>query len=418
MKNNSYTSAVSKIKEANYDKINRKMRRSNYAIASIFLGLIIGMILIAILGANPFIFISSLFKGSFQSSEDFGNFLANFSWLLLVGLSVGLALKMGLFNIGVTGQFLLGGITGFYWAYFAHVGRFGMVFSILIPLLSGALLGWLIGYLKAKHNVNEVLTSIMFNWIIFNLYKYTTSYSPTKEWTTTSGATQVIDSANSLRTENLTAIFGNQSEISWGIFLALFAVIIIWFLLKKTQWGKQVSVTGNNPNAATYAGFNKDKNIITTMTISGALAGLGGAIMYLGSKESLPGIGYDLPGEAFNGIAIALIGFSSPGGMFAASLFMSLLVTSQTFIQVFIPVEIIQLVTGIIIWLVAIVNYFIIYDPIHKISLRLKNRKTEMQKASAIASNNSVNIKTKNLKETENNKIEKTHETKDIGGDR
>lgn len=414
-KNNSKVSLSERVKNANYDKVNRKLRKPSYAVMSILMGLLIGMVLIAILGENPFIFLSSIFKGSFMNIESFGNFLANFAWLLLVGLSVGMALKMGLFNIGVTGQFLLGGITGFFWAYYAHIGRLGIVFSILIPMISGALLGWLIGYLKARHNVNEVLTSIMFNWIVYYLYKWTTLNS--QSWTSEVGSTFNIAAENSLRTQNLTAIFGENSQINWGIFIAIFAVIIVWFLLKKTQWGKQVEVTGKNPSAAIYAGYDKNKNIITSMTLSGALAGLGGAVFYLGMKEGLPGIGGDLPGEAFNGISIALIGFVTPGGMVASSLFMSLLITSQTFVQIYLPVEIITLVTGVIVWFIAITNYFIIYDPLHKMGLKRKARKLELETARSGGKPETNLLSGKTMKTKQNTKP-KQQQTKVQRGDK
>jgi len=371
MENNSNIEVIeSKAKELlnKKDSMPTGVKKSLYAILSILLGLIISMIIVAATGGDAGSFFSAIFTGSFGTSKSIGDYIANFSWLLMVGLSVGIALKLGMFNIGVTGQFMLGGITGYFWAYFIDIGRFGVVFSILIPLLTGAFVGWLIGYLKAKHGVHEVLTSIMFNWIIFYLYKMFTngSYGYNFVKPDGTGTVSISNSSNTLRADWLSESFGSGSQINIGIFIAIVSVVIIWFIFKKTQWGKQVEVTGNNPHAAVYSGFKRDKNIISTMTISGALAGIGGSIYYLGVKEALPSIGSDLPGEAFNGISVALIGFTNIGGMVFASLFMSLLETSTISLQQSTVPEIISVTNAIIIWLVAIVNFFIIYDPISK----------------------------------------------------
>ena len=372
-----------KIQKANYDQANERLKKFKYAFISILLGLVFGMILIAILGSDPFAFVAGIFKGSFQNITSFGNFLGNFSWLLLLGLSVGLAMKLGIFNIGVPSQFMLGGITGFFWAYYVNIGRFGVIFSILIPILSGALLGWIIGYLKAKRNINEIVTSIMLNWIIYWFYNWVTDYSlhpvESSGWVTSTGASDFINPNNSLRTENLTKLFGENSSISMGIFLALIIFFVIWFVMKKTQWGKQIEITGSNPDAAVYAGYNKNKNIILVMSISGALAGLAGSVFYLGSKELLTPLGSDIPTEAWNGISIALIGFMNPGGIFAASLFISLLNTSQTLLQTFISIEIINLTNGIIIWFIAISNYFIVYEPTKKLKIMLEKIKKKKE---------------------------------------
>lgn len=412
------TTAVVKSKN-DLDKFEKKVKKPKYALYSIIAGFLMGFVILGIFGYNPIVFFTGIFTGSFGSAEQFGTFLANLAWLTLVGLSVGLALKMGMFNIGVTSQFMLGGITGFFWAYYANIGAFGVVFSILIPMLSGALLGWLIGYLKAKHNVNEVLTSIMFNWIVYYLYKWA-SEEATGGWLSDKG-TNAIQAQNSLQTDRITNLFGQNgpTEANMGIWFAVVAVIVIWFLLKKTQWGTQVTVTGQNKNAAVYAGYNKDKNVITTMTISGALAGLAGAIYYLGMKQGLPKIGTDLPGEAFNGISIALIGFTDPIGMFVAAAFIAMINSSQIALQVAgIPTEIITIVNALIILSVATVNYFIIYDPIGKWKTKNMARLAEVEAARSGETPQTNLLAGQSLKSTQNKKSAKVKSTQARGGDK
>lgn len=370
----------SQTKTSFMNRLEKNAEKPLYSLLSIMLGFGVAIILILIIGGNPLQYIADIFNGNFNNLESFGNLLANLSWIILVGLSVAISFRAGLFNIGVSGQMIAGGIAGYFWAYYANVGDvLGVLMSILIPMVVGMIIAALIGLLKTSFGINEVISSIMINWTVYELYKYFTNSSyPNNPVDPSTGATIPIDH-NSLRVDWLTNLFGGDSYINIGIFIALAALIIVAFLYAFTVWGAKQNIIGDNPKAAKYVGMKEKRELIKTMAFSGALAGLAGAVFYLGIKLSLPAIGADIPGEGFNGITVSLIAFNNPIGVFFSSLFVAMLYNSKLIISIHLNPSMSDLILGIIIFIIAFSQFMIIYKPFDKIL----NRKSQHKKATA-----------------------------------
>ncbi len=340
----------------------RTSKKWAWSLGAIFTGLMIGFILILATGDNPGDYVIGLWKGTFGSWTSFGNFLGVCSWLIFVGLAMMVSFRAKLFNIGIAGQFIGGGLAGYLTAVFLSIGRVGFIFSIIIPVTTGVLIGWLIGYLKTRFNIHEVVSSIMFNWSVFYIYKHFTNQSNTGDWLFSGTVTKNINPDNSLRMDLLSQWFPN-STVNMMIIFAIIAVVVIWYLYKYSKWGVKQDIIGNNAKAADYVGINRNKEIMKTMAISGGLAGAGGAAFYLGVNQNLPFIGADIPGQAFNGITVALIGFNTAFGTFAASLFVAFFLNGRTLVSVNINPYISDFILALMIWLSAITNYFIIFRP-------------------------------------------------------
>lgn len=321
------------------------------AVLAIVSGLLAGAILIAVTGSDPFAGYAYLFKGGLMSIERLGDTLATSTPLILSGLSVAFAFKTGLFNIGASGQMLMGGLCA------TAVGlTLSLPSVILLPLalmasvLGGAIWALIPGILKARFNVHEVVSTIMMNWISYWVVYYAVpAYFKGQFLETESRA---IPDAASLKVNWLSQLF-NGSFINLGLFLALAAVIIIAFILNRTVMGYELKAVGYNRFAAEYAGINVNRNIILSMMIAGALAGLGGATLYIGNASNIQ-IGV-LPAQGFDGIAVALLGANSPLGSMLAALFFGLLYSGKGFMNAMIqiPPEIADTIIATIIYFAA-----------------------------------------------------------------
>lgn len=321
------------------------------ALLAVFLGLLAGAILMMFTGNNPVQGYLYLLRGGLMSAERIGNTLATATPLILTGLSVAFAFKTGLFNIGAAGQMLIGGLAA------TAVGlTFDLPKLILLPLvllaaiLGGAIWGLAPGFLKARYNVHEVVASIMMNWIAYwTVYYVIPGYFKGAYLETES---RKIPDAASLKVDWLTDLF-NGSYINLGFFLALLAVVVIAFLLNRTTSGYELKAVGFNRHASEYAGIHADRSIIFSMMIAGALAGLGGAVFYVGYASNMQ-IGV-LPSHGFDGIAVSLLGVNSPWGVLGAALFFGLLHSGKGFMNAMtrIPPEIADTIIATIIYFSA-----------------------------------------------------------------
>lgn len=316
---------------------------------AVVLGLVAGAILMAIMGNNPVDGYIYLFQGGLKNIERAGNTLATSAPLILTGLSVAFAFKTGLFNIGAAGQMLFGGFCA------TAVGlTFGLPTPVIVPvmvlagIIGGALWAFIPGLLKAKFNVHEVVSTIMMNWIAYWIIYYAIpayfKASETESKKLPEGAT--------LQAKWLTNLF-EGSFINSGIFIAILAVIVIAFILNKTVLGYELKAVGFNRHAAEYAGIAVNRNIILSMMISGALAGLAGVVEYTGNATSIQ-IGI-LPSQGFDGIAVALLGASAPVGVLFSAIFFGLLYTGKGFMNAMtsIPPEIADTIMATIIYFAA-----------------------------------------------------------------
>jgi simple sugar transport system permease protein len=321
------------------------------ALAAVFLGLVAGALLMVVIGKNPITGYISLFRGGLMNAERIGNTLATATPLILTGLSVAFAFKTGLFNIGASGQMLIGGLCA---------TAIGLSFSWTRPLLllaivvgatvSGAVWGIIPGLLKARFNVNEVVSTIMMNWIAYWSVYYIVPSNFKGEYLETESAR--LPEVASLKAPWLTRLFAG-SYINLGLFLAIIAVVIIAFLLDKTTLGYELKAVGFNRHASEYAGISVNRNVILSMMIAGALAGLAGATFYTGYASNMQ-IGV-LPSQGYDGIAVALLGSNSPWGVFIAAIFFGLLHSGKGFMNAItkIPPDISDTIIAIIIYFTA-----------------------------------------------------------------
>ena len=280
--------------------------------------------------------------------------------LIMTGLSVAFAFKTGLFNIGAAGQYTVGAYFGLYAALVLHLPWWA---CLLASALGGAIWGAIPGIFKAFLNVNEVITAIMFNWI--GLYGVNTliyqggtgvmyNTNTTKTYTI-----KQISPESLLPTFNVTVgekgYFGKMFLPTIGIFIAIGVAVLIWVVLNKTTFGYELKACGHNKNAAKYAGINDKKNIILSMTIAGALAGLGAGLFYLsGSKEWEPLVSTALPAAGFNGISVALLASSNPIGCIFSALFIAHITVGGGFMDASVfPGEVADIISGVVIYLCA-----------------------------------------------------------------
>ena len=291
------------------------------ALMAIILGLIFGFIVMLI--AKPesagagFKFIT---LGGFKRIGDVFYFATP---ILMTGLSVGFAFNMGLFNIGASGQYTMGMFfamyVGFMWKLPPSIH---WIVAILAGMVGGMLWGFIPGIFKALLNVNEVITSIMFNYIGMYLVDMAIQGSSTMykfEQTRTNYLPASVQ---------IPSLGIANSNVNWGIILAIAIGIILYIILQKTIFGYELKATGFNKFASEYAGMKGKKNIILTMIIAGGLSGLGGAFAILapsaiaGSSMTYEPINI-IAANGFNGIAVALLGNSHPIGTIFSSLFVS-----------------------------------------------------------------------------------------------
>ena len=246
-----------------------------------------------------------------------GNTLVKTAPLLMCALSVLFANKAGLFNIGAAGQYVVGAGACL---YLALALKMPWWVCLLGAIVAGALLGALSGLLKTAFNVNEVISCIMFNWI--SLYCVNMLLANVKESTSPYTLPLKANNASALLPDlGLGAFFTKNNYVTIAIPLAVITAVAIWVLLEKTKLGYELKATGNNKNAAKYAGMKENRNIILTMAIAGALAGMGAAMLYLSGYEQWDCGQTSIPGMGFNGIAAAFLGGLHPIGSIFSSFF-------------------------------------------------------------------------------------------------
>ena len=294
------------------------------SVMCILVGLLVGYIALLIINAEgAWEAITTIVKNYFVYPTELaqmkylGNTLVKTAPLLMCALSVLFANKAGLFNIGAAGQYVVGAGTCLYMALGLQLPWWA---CLLGAIVAGALLGALSGFLKTQFNVNEVISCIMFNWI--SLYCVNMLLAKVKETTSPytlglrANAPQAL-----LPGMGLGEYFSNNQYVTIAIPLAIIVSIAIWVLLEKTKLGYELKATGNNKNAAKYAGMKENRNIILTMAIAGGLAGMAAALLYLTGFEQWSTSQASVPGMGFNGIAAAFLGGLHPIGSILSSYF-------------------------------------------------------------------------------------------------
>ncbi|AQR94316.1 ABC transporter permease [Clostridium saccharoperbutylacetonicum] len=374
------------------------------SILAVVLGLIAGAILMFIIGDNPAEGYAYLYKGALINFKRFGDTLATATPLILTGLSVGFAFKTGLFNIGTPGQMLFGGFcaTVIGLTYGAVLPRVILLIVMIVAgAIAGALWAFVPGILKAKFNVNEVVSAIMMNWICYWIVYYAI---PAYFKGSTETESKSIVEAASLKTKWLTDLFSG-SYINLGIFIAVIAVIVIAFILNKTVLGYELKAVGFNKSAAEYAGMSVNRNIVVSMMIAGALSGLAGVAQYVGNASNMQ-IGV-MPSQGFDGIAVSLLGANNPVGILISALFFGVLYSGKGFMNANtnIPPEIADTIIATIIYFAAI------SAAVPMIVNAIKHRKAMAQ--AKVAENNAVSSNMQPEENHDENKEENKELEKD-----
>lgn len=330
----------------------RKASSILVSISAVFLGIVAASILILLIGKNPIKGFERLMFGAFSNKRRIGNTLAMSTQLILMGLSFSFAYKTGLFNIGGSGQMLMGGIVCTILGHYLPSSMPKPIFIVIVILaaiVTGGLWGLISGFLKAKFNVHEVVSSIMLNWTAFWLvYDFIPRFVKDKAIAVKS---EPLPFSRTLGIQWLRDMTG-MSTLNLGFLIAIASCIIIWFILEKTTLGFNLKAVGSNRYCAEYAGIKINRSIMASMAIAGALAGLAGLTRYCG-YDTLMEMG-KMPGEGFDGIAVGLLGNCSPLGVFFAAIFFGALKMGKgSLAATGIPTEIADTIIAIIIYFTA-----------------------------------------------------------------
>ena len=323
------------------------------SLLSILIGLVVGSVIIAAVGfSNPELGASSVwdgfrlvFAGLFSTgrtasgvltwgfnSTNFGNMLFRATPLIMTGLSVAVAFKTGLFNIGAPGQYLMGTMASLMIALGIPSDVVPPVIIWILAFLggaaAGAIWGCIPGLVKAYLNINEVLASIMTNWIAANAVTWAFEVSNFKNVVENTKTNYIYKTTfNGVETAKmgLDKLFPG-SQVNGGIIVAIVIAILMYILINKTTLGYQLKACGSNRHAARYAGIKDKRNIVLSMAIAGALSGAGAALYYLsGNTEFYWQTYQSLPATGFNGIPVALLAANNPVGVIFTGIFMSML---------------------------------------------------------------------------------------------
>ena len=323
------------------------------SLLSILIGLAVGAIVVAIVGLTKenigvkglwdgvrLIFIGLFANGRDAAGElmwgfnptSWGNMLFRATPVIMTGLSVAVAFKTGLFNIGAPGQYLMGTMATLMLALGipSEVVPAWLIWIIafLGGMLAGALWGAIPGLLKAFLNINEVLACIMTNWLAANVVTWAFDGSVFRnvvEGTKTGYIYKTTFNGVATPKLGLDAIFPN-SQVNGGILIAAVIAVLVYIIMNKTTFGYQLKACGANRHAARYAGINDKRNIVLSMAIAGALAGGGAALYWLsGNTEFFWSTYQALPAAGFNGIPVALLAVNNPIGVVATGIFMAML---------------------------------------------------------------------------------------------
>ena len=323
------------------------------SLISIVVGLLVGGIVVLIVGlVEPKITSGSIwdgirliFAGILSTGRDaagsltwgfnaqnIGNMLFRATPLILTGLSVAVAFKTGLFNIGAPGQYLMGTLASLCIALGIPSSSVPAgviwVLALLGGMLAGALWGAIPGLLKALLNINEVLACIMTNWIAANLVTWMFDISNFKNIAESTKSGYIYKTTyNGVATPKLglDKLFPG-SQVNGGVLLAILLAIVVYIIMQKTTFGYQLKACGSNRHAARYAGIPDKRNIVLSMAIAGALAGAGAALYWLSGNTEFYWTTYQsLPVVGFNGIPVALLAINNPIGVIFAGIFMAML---------------------------------------------------------------------------------------------
>ena len=332
------------------------------ALLCIIIGLFVGYIALLIInpkGATEAII--TILKNYFTypspkaAMKYLGNTLVKAAPLLMCALSIQFCYQAGLFNIGAAGQYVAGAGAALYCALALNLP---WPICLIAAFVAGGVFGIIVGLLKSYLNVNEVISGIMLNWI--GLYSVNMLLSGVKE--TASPYTVQLSSTNPgalLPSMGMEKIFSNNKYVTIAIPLAVIIAIVLKVVLSKTVFGYEIRATGIAKDAARYSGMKEKKNVIITLFIGGALAGLGAAFLFLSGYEQWSVTQSSVPSMGFNGIAATFLGGLDPIGTIFASYFIQHITSGGSYLDKNVyPSQISDFISAIIIYLCGFVLFF------------------------------------------------------------
>lgn len=314
-----------------------KSRKVLVPLAAVALGFVLGSLVILITGRSPLLMFNAIIQGvtgfnimsgSFNPRH-IGELVVQAMPIILTGLCVGFAFRTGLFNIGAEGQLMMGALAATAVALTVRApAAIHVPLILLAGMVAGGLWGAIPGFLKARFNVHEVVVTIMLNYTALHVNNYT--------------ILNVFGSVDRVKTADFPASallkspflagITNGSRLNWGFIPVALAVLAFWFILEKTSFGYSLRAVGFNKDAAKYAGMKVERNMVLSMIIAGAFAGLAGAVITTGTFS----FGRALPaaeGYGFDGIAVALVGMNHAPGILLAGLLFGVLKSAGPLMQ-------------------------------------------------------------------------------------
>ena len=326
-----------------------------HILLSILLGFLVGAVFLAVMGLSVGEAYGRLIS-SVTSLKGFSYVIVYSIPYIVVGLSVAFSFKTGVFNIGAEGQFVVGSMAA------ACVGILAgnLPKPLLIPLCfivamaAGACWGVIVGFLKTKWGINEVLSMIMFNWIAFYLSNFIAGIPAIHSDGTAEATKNISANASTVLSKEFIKNAGLAPTMNWGILVAIVMTVLVWFIIEKTTLGYELKAVGANKFAAEYGGISVNRSILTALAISGALAGLGGALQLMGMGSRIS-VFSSQEGFGFAGIVVALIGCSNPFGVLIAGIFYGALMYGGSKLNlVGAPTQLINVIVGTVVFFIAI----------------------------------------------------------------
>ena len=309
-------------------------------VVAILLAFVVGAIVILCLGKNPVEGYALLFSGALGNPGRVAQSLMSACPLIFTSLAVAFAYKCGVYNLGGEGQFIMGAtVTMMVLQVTGAQGVPGVLLGILVGIVAGGVWGLLPGVMKITRGLNELITTIMLNYVatLFMNYIYSGPFHDPDSGNLQTPA--VADSVNLIRVDRM----------HFGVIIAILMAVVVWYVIYKTSFGFKIRAVGINPTAARVAGFPVKRLVLLSFVISGAIAGFGGSVDLLGRQYRLmTGFG---SGFGFSGVAIALIAQLNPIGSMVVALFFGMLTTGASSMQVgiMVPSAILDIIRALII---------------------------------------------------------------------
>ena len=331
-----------------------------HTLLSIIIGFAVGALFLVIMGLSVGQAYGKLFQSIFSSIKSVSYCIVYATPYIATGLSVAFSFKTGVFNIGAEGQFVVGSMS----ACVVGILLGDLPPFVLIPLcflaaaLAGALWGTIVGILKTRWGINEVLSMIMFNWIAFFLSNYIAGFHAIHSEGNAEATRNISENARIIFSKDFISRLNLCPTANWGILLAIVLTVVVYFVIEKTTLGYELKAVGFNKSAAEYGGINVNRSILTSLAISGALAGIGGALLLLGMGGRIS-VFSSQEGYGFAGIVVALIGVTNPFGVFAAGLFYGAMTFGGSKLNlVGAPTQVVNIIMGTIVFFIAISSIF------------------------------------------------------------